>query len=48
MRYMDTIKRDIKNNGARPQELEICSVLGDQLTWKSLQGEKKVRRCAMI
>ena len=28
---------------SRPQELEIGSVQGDPLTWKSLQGEKKVR-----
>ena len=25
---------------SRPQELEIGSVHGDPLTWKSLQGEK--------
>ena len=25
---------------SRPQELEIGSVQGDPLTWKSLQGEK--------
>ena len=46
LRYMDTIRRDIKKNGlmdgqhSRSQELEIGSFKGDPLTWKSLQGEK--------
>ena len=48
LRYMDTIRRhkiecaDGRQH-SRPQELEIGSVQGDPLTWKSLQGEKNDR-----
>ena len=47
LRYMDTIRRDIKKNGLmdgqhpRSQELEIGSFKGDPLTWKTLQDETK-------
>ena len=33
---------------SRPQELEIGSVEGDPLTWKSLQGEKKELHCVFV
>ena len=44
LRYMDTIRRDIKKwadgrQHSRSQGLEIGSFKGDPLTWKSLQGE---------
>ena len=33
---------------SRPQGLEIGSFQGDPLTWKSLQGEKKVRKYELV
>ena len=48
LRYMDTIRRHQKEcadgrQHSQSQELEIGSVQGDPLPWKSLQGGKKVR-----
>ena len=47
LRYMDTIMQEGHQKEcadgrqhSRPQELEIGSVQGDPLTWKSLQCEK--------
>ena len=41
LRYMDTIKRDIKKNGLTDVNILDRSFQGDPLTWKSLQGEIK-------
>ena len=46
LRYMDTIRRDIKKKGLTDvnirdrKKLETGSFKGDPLKWKSLQGEK--------
>ena len=48
LRYMDTIRRDMKKNGLTHVNIldrndwRMAIFQGDPLKWKSLQGEKKV------